>query len=59
MTALSTSGRRQSDDSRPDSGARDWAATRTFSKTEISGKMLVIWNVLASPRRLTPRAAAR
>jgi len=31
---------------------RDWQATRTFSTTEISGKMLVIWNVLATPRRL-------
>src|SRR5439155_1223686 len=37
-----------------DSGARGSAATRTLSRTEISGKMLVIWNVLGRPRRFTP-----
>src|SRR5262245_14034421 len=52
MTAGDTLGSRHSEARRPDSAARDWAATRTFSKTVISGKMLVIWKVLASPRRL-------
>src|ERR1700675_5034435 len=57
MTVRSTLGERHSEDRRPDTGARDWAATRTFSNAEIFGKTLVIWNVLAIPRRLITSGA--
>ncbi len=52
VTRASTSAVRHNDARRPDSGARDCAATRTFSRTEIAGKRFVIWKVFAMPSRL-------